>query len=398
VVFSVSLTDVYLLFMRSTKGQHMKPGSRTILYATTFVWMASVALAGGQAVPAEKPLMAEDVFKNIQVLKGIPADEFMGTMSVFSAALGESCETCHDGKDGWASYALDTVPRKRTARRMVTMMAAINQANFGGRQAVTCFTCHRGADRPRITPSLTEVYGEAPPEGPDEGIRPAPDAPSADQVLDKYVQAIGGASRLASLTSFAAKGNSGGYGPEGDKRPVEIFAKAPDQRTTIIHTLDGDSTAIFDGRAGWFAAPHRPVPVLGLTGGELDGARLDAQLSFPAQIKQAFGGWRAGAVTTINDRPAQVLQGTSPGGTLASLYFDRESGLLVRLVRFAPSKVGRLPTQIDYADYRDVAGVKLPFRWTVTWLSGVDTFELTEVRPNVAIEAAKFAKPKPPPA
>ena len=377
----------------------MKPGSRTILCATatTAVWLVSVALAGGQAATAGKPLMAEDVFKNIQVLKGIPPDEFMGTMSVFSAALGESCETCHDGSGGWASYALDTIPKKRTARRMVTMMAAINQANFGGRQAVTCFTCHRGSDRPRITPSLTEVYGEAPPEGPDEGVRPAPDAPSPDQVLDKYVQAIGGASRLAGLTSFVAKGTSGGYGPEGDKRPVEIFAKAPGQRTTIIHTLDGDSTATFDGRAGWFAAPHRPVPVLGLTGGELDGARVDAQLSFPAQIKQAFGGWRAGAVTTINDRPAQVLQGTSPGGTLATLFFDRESGLLLRLVRFAPSKVGRLPTQIDYADYRDVAGVKLPFRWTVTWLSGVDTFELTEVRPNVAIDAAKFAKPAPPP-
>ena len=376
----------------------MKPGSRTILCATatTAVWLVSVALAGGQAATAGKPLMAEDVFKNIQVLKGIPPDEFMGTMSVFSAALGESCETCHDGSGGWASYALDTIPKKRTARRMVTMMAAINQANFGGRQAVTCFTCHRGSDRPRITPSLTEVYGEAPPEGPDEGVRPAPDAPSADQVLDKYVQAIGGASRLAGLTSFVAKGTSGGYGPEGDKRPVEIFAKAPGQRTTIIHTLDGDSTATFDGRAGWFAAPHRPVPVLGLTGGELDGARLDAQLSFPAQIKQAFGGWRAGAVTTINDRPAQVLQATSPGGTLGMLYFDRESGLLVRLVRFSPSKVGRLPTQIDYADYRDVAGVKFPFRWTVTWLSGVDTFELTEVRPNVAIDAAKFAKPAPP--
>ena len=376
----------------------MRLGSRSILCATatTVVWMVRVALAGGQAAPAGKPMMAEEVFKNIQVLKGIPADEFMATMSVFSAALGESCETCHDGKDGWASYALDTVPRKRTARRMVTMMAAINQANFGGRQAVTCFTCHRGADRPRITPSLTEVYGEAPPEGPDEGIRPAPDAPSADQVLDKYVQAIGGASRLASLTSFVAKGNSGGYGPEGDKRPVEIFAKAPAQRTTIIHTLDGDSTATFDGRAGWFAAPHRPVPVLGLTGGELDGAKLDAQLAFPAQITQAFGGWRAGAVTTINDRPAQVLQGTSPGGTLGMLYFDRESGLLVRLVRFAPSKVGRLPTQIDYADYRDVAGVKLPFRWTVTWLSGVDTFELTDVQPNVPIDAKKFAKPAPP--
>ena len=150
------------------------------------MWLAGVALAGGQAAPAQKPLMAEEVFKNVTVLKGIPADEFMGTMSVFSAALGESCESCHDGADGWASYALDTVPKKRTARRMVTMMAAINQANFGGRQVVTCFTCHRGANRPRITPSLADVYGEPPPEGPDEGVRPAPGAPSADQVLDKY--------------------------------------------------------------------------------------------------------------------------------------------------------------------------------------------------------------------
>jgi photosynthetic reaction center cytochrome c subunit len=137
------------------------------------------------------------------------------------------------------------------------------------------------------------------------------------------------------------------------------------------------------------------VPVLSLTGGELDGVRVDATLSFPAQITGAFGGWKSGGLTTIDDRPAQVLQGTSPGGTLATLYFDRDSGLLVRLVRFAASKVGRMPTQIDYADYRDVAGVKLPFRWTVTWLSGVDTFELTEVRPNVAIDAARFAKPAP---
>ena len=376
----------------------MKSKSRPIVCATltSVVWLVCLASAGGQAGPAEKPLMAEDVFKNIQVLKGIPADEFLGIMSMFSAALGESCETCHDGKDGWASYALDTVPRKVMARRMVTMLAGINQANFGGRQAVTCFTCHRGTDRPRVTPSLADVYREAPPEGPDETVRPAPGAPSADQVLDKYLQAIGGAARAASLRSFVAKGNSGGYGPEGDKRPVEIFARAPDQRTTIIHTLDGDSTTTVSGPAGWIAAPHRPVPVLGLTGGELDGTRVDAQLSFPAQIKQTFRDWRAGAVTMINDRPAQVLQGTSPGGTLAMLYFDRESGLLVRLVRFAQSKVGRRPTQIDYADYRDVAGVKLPFRWTVTWLSGVDTFELTEIQPNVSIDAARFAKPAPP--
>jgi hypothetical protein len=227
-------------------------------------------------------------------------------------------------------------------------------------------------------------------------LRPPPGSPSADQVLDKYIQASGGASRLASVTSFIAKGTSGGYGPEGDKRPVEIFAKAPAQRTTIIHTLDGDSTTTYDGSSGWFAAPHRPVSVLGLSGGELDGAKLDAALSFPAQIKQTFGDWRVGAATTLNDRPVQVVQGTTPGRTLATLYFDRESGLLVRLVRFAASRVGRLPTQIDFADYRDVSGIKMPFRWTVTWLSGVDTFELTDVQPNVPIDAAKFARPVPP--
>jgi photosynthetic reaction center cytochrome c subunit len=375
----------------------MKLGSTRTILGATLVWLAGVTLlAGGQPASAPKPLMAEDVFKNVQVLKGISADEFMGTMSVFSAALGDSCETCHDGKDGWASYALDTIPRKRTARRMVQMMAAINQTNFGGRQLVTCFTCHRGGARPRITPSLAEVYGEPPADGPDDVLRPPPGSPSADQVLDKYIQAIGGASRLAGVTSFVAKGTSGGYGPEADKRPVEIFAKAPGQRTTIIHTLDGDSTTTYDGSAGWFAAPHRPVAVLTLTGGDLDGVKLDAMLSFPAHIKQALGDWRVGASTTLNDRPVQVVQGTTPARTLATLYFDRESGLLVRLVRFAPSRVGRLPTQIDFADYRDVSGIKMSFRWTVTWLSGVDTFELTDVQPNAPIDPARFARPAAP--
>ena len=90
------------------------------------------------------------------------------------------------------------------------------------------------------------------------------------------------------------------------------------------------------------------------------------------------------------------MQGTGSGGALVTLYFDAESGLLVRQVRYVPSPVGRLPTQIDYADYREVAGVKLPFRWTVTWLDGKDTVELKDVRPNVAIDAARFARPRPP--
>src|SRR5262245_62230208 len=105
---------------------------------------------------AQKPQLAEEAFKNVQVLKGISADEFMSTMGIFSAALGMSCEDCHASNDTkWENYALDTSPRKRIARRMVQMAATINKDNFSGRQMITCWTCHRGGNSPRITPNLS---------------------------------------------------------------------------------------------------------------------------------------------------------------------------------------------------------------------------------------------------
>jgi hypothetical protein len=171
---------------------------------------------------------------------------------------------------------------------------------------------------------------------------------------------------------------------------------APNQRAAIVRSSSGDSATVFDGRSGWIAAPFRPVPVLALAGGDLDGARLDAELLFPVRIRQTLGRWRVGQRIAIDDREVEVVQGTSAGGITATLYFDAETGLLRRQVRYVESPVGRLPTHVDYADYREVAGVKMPFRWTVTWLDGRDTIELTEVRPNVTVDAARFAKPAPP--
>jgi photosynthetic reaction center cytochrome c subunit len=357
---------------------------------------SAVAPVNGQVAPAQGTLMAEQVFKNVQVLKGISVNEFMGTMGVFSAALGMSCEDCHAaGGDKWEDYAKDN-PRKQMARVMVTMMATINKTHFRGRQAVTCYGCHRGGDRPVVTPSLASLYGFPPPEEPPDVIQPARDAVPAEQILDKYIQALGGAQRLAALTSFVARGTSVGYGPESDVRRVDVYAKAPAQRATIIQTLSGNATTTYDGTSAWVAAPHRPVAVLGLTGQDLAGARLEAALSFPGGIKQALTQWRVGRPTTIDDREVQVVQGTGAGGALATLFFDSESSLLVRSIRYSDSPVGRLPTQTDYSDYRDVAGVKMPFKWTSTWLDGRDSFELAEVRPNVAIEASRFARPAAP--
>jgi outer membrane lipoprotein-sorting protein len=131
------------------------------------------------------------------------------------------------------------------------------------------------------------------------------------------------------------------------------------------------------------------------TGGELDGARLDAELTFPGRIKQVLGQWRANLPTTINERRVNILQGTSATGAIATLYFDYESGLLTRVVRYASSAMGRVPTQIDFSDYREVSGVKVPFKWSFAWVSGRDEIELKEVQANVPIDAKMFDKPAP---
>jgi photosynthetic reaction center cytochrome c subunit len=372
--------------------------SRAIFnYAAASACLLCLAPACAQVGSNQKPQMAEDVFKNVQVLKGISVDEFMATMGFFAASLSLNCTDCHisESSGDWARYADDTA-LKRTTRRMVLMVDTLNKGNFGGARAVTCYTCHRGTSRPKVIPNLAEQYGVPPPNDPNEIeiLAQAPATPSADQILDRYIQALGGSERLAALTSLAAHGTYEGFDTELEKVPVDVFAKAPGQRTTSVHTLRGDSTRTFDGRAGWIAAPDRPVSLLTLTGKDLDGLKLEAELSFPAGIKQALGQWRTGfPKTAISGREVQIIQGTSAAGSRVKLFFDKESGLLVRVLRYTNTAVGIVPTQTDYSDYREIAGVKIPFRWTVTWTDGQSTTQLNEMEPNVRIDAAKFAMP-----
>jgi hypothetical protein len=365
-------------------------------------------LTAHAAPQAAAPQKVEQVFKNIQALKGISVDDFMGTMGVMSIALGFCCSDCHAnaGTDKVA-WEADT-PRKVTARKMVNMVTAINRDNFAGVQVVTCWTCHRGRDRPVVTPTLDYVYGMPNPDRDDVfrgnaiGTQPG----EADKIIDKYIQAIGGAQRLNGITSYTAKGTSQGFGGLGGGGQVEIFAKAPDQRATYIRYPNnpgrGDNTRTYDGKIGWIATPLAVLRVYELTGGELNGARLDAQLTFPGQIRQVLRNFRVGLPNTVDDiekegvsHVVDVVQADGPSNTVVTLYIDKESGLLRRTVRFSPSPIGRVPTQVDYADYRDVNGIKTPFRFTFSWLDGRDTFELSQVQFNVAVDASKFGKPNP---
>ncbi|HEY3825703.1 MAG TPA: photosynthetic reaction center cytochrome c subunit family protein [Bryobacteraceae bacterium] len=369
--------------------------------ATIAVWVLTSASAAGQTAPV-KQLMSEQVFKNVTVLKGIPVDEFMDTMGFISASTNYNCTDCHvepKAEGDWSVYAEET-PRKAIARRMILMVQSINKTNFGGARAVTCYTCHRNLQgAPKITPSLAEQYGEPPTPDPNEVVitRQAAGAPSADQIFDKYLQAVGGAQKATAITSIVFKGTYQGYAEP--KAPVDIYVKAPNQRAMIVHTDGGDRTTTCDGSNGWMAAPaaDKPFPVIRFTNGDLDAVRLDAVLSFPAGIRQAITKPLVGS-TTIDDKDVVVVQGTANGGRApVKLYFDKQSGLLVRQVRYADTLIGRVPIQVDYSDYRNVAGagVKLPFHVITTWTDGRSDVLLTSAETNVTIDAARFNQPPP---
>jgi photosynthetic reaction center cytochrome c subunit len=367
--------------------------SAICLLSGGFVLTVPAGPAGQAQQP--RPQMAEEVFKNVQLLKGIPVDEFMDTMGMFASSLSLNCIDCHvaESVDSWDKFADDT-QLKRITRTMMQMVTAINKDQFKGVRAVSCYTCHHGDLRPKIVPSLVVQYS-APEEDPNEVEIPPGAKGNPDDVFNKYIQALGGAQRLGALTSFSAKGTFIGFETEQTKVPMELLARSPNLRNMVVHTRIGDSTRVFDGRAAWIAAPDRPVGLLALTGGNLEGAKIDAMVSFPAQLKQAFAVWRV-ASASIDDKDVTVLQGTNPRQPPVNFYFD-QSGLLVRVVRLVDTAVGRVPTQVDYSDYRAVAGVKMPFKWTTTWTDGQATTELTEVQPNVSIDAAKFARPAPAP-
>ena len=381
----------------------MTASSKRLMFGATGTVVAcslAVAFANGQAGQEPRPQMSDAVFKNVTVLKGIPVDEFMDTMGMFSAALSLNCTDCHtpDSTSSWDQFAADT-ELKRTARRMVLMMNGINASNFRGARNVTCWTCHRGDQRPKVAPSLMVQYG-TPIEDPNEVVLTGRDrnsrGPTVDQVFDKYIRAIGGAQRVANVTSIVGKGTYVGYDTDHEKVPVDVYAKATAQRTVVVHMRIGDSTRTYDGRAGWVASPDKPFPLIPLTGGNLEGAKLEATLLFPTRIKQLYSQWRVGE-TAVDDKPVQVLQSAVFGQPPLSLYFDQATGLLVRVVRFAETAVGRVPTQYDFSVYREVSGIKVPFKTITTWTDGQATTELTLVQTNATIDAARFNRPAPAP-
>jgi photosynthetic reaction center cytochrome c subunit len=350
----------------------------------------AAAASTGERVP-----MVEETFKTVQLLRGIPVDTFFEVMGTFASSMGNDCTFCHASNAALDKSAFATqTPRIQRARQMITMMNAINKQYFNGTPRVTCFTCHGGSNVPKADPSFMSQYGE-PVLDPDARDFPTDSSINVNQVWDKYIQALGGAEKLAKLTSYAAKGTYSGFDTDRSTVPLELYAKAPNQETVVVHLTIGASTRVFDGKNAWVAGPEQPLPLLTLTGGNVDRARLSALANFPLGLRQAYPQWRAGR-TILNDKDVTVLQATSNGDRVAQLYFD-SNGLLVRLLRFTITPVAFVPTRLDYGDYRELPGlgVKIPFSRTLTQTYMQMTLQFTDVQPNAPIDAAKFAKPAP---
>jgi hypothetical protein len=334
------------------------------------------------------PKLAEEQFKNIKALKGIPADQLIPAMQFIAASLGVECEHCHVEH----ANEKDDKKAKVTARKMINMVMAINKDNFEGHREVTCYSCHRGAADPVGTPIIKD---EEPMPPAAEAKKPGEEKaalPAADQLLDKYLAAVGGADALQKITSRVQKGSLTAFG--GQHFPMDVYSKAPDKRVSIMHLKGGDSVTGFNGTQGWLGVPGR---VHVMSDAENAAARIDADLYFPAHVKTLYQKFRVETGEKIDGHETYLVVGRTEGQPPLRLYLDKESGLLLRLIRYAETPLGRNPTQIDYADYRDADGVKIPFRWTLARPGNRFTIQVEQVQQNVPVDDAKFVVPPQPP-
>ena len=364
--------------------------SAAVLAAAT----ALIAARPNQAPKVDAPKTAVQQFKNIQVLKDIPADQLIPSMQFIANSLGVECDFCHVEN----AFDKDDKDEKKTARKMMAMMITINQENFEGKKEVSCNTCHRGTPHPRGIPEISEaVKAPASTEAMEaEHHEHDMQRPSPDPILDAYVKAVGGADAIAKLKSATEKASMA-MGP-AQSVVVDIYEEKPDRRVSVAHMPGGkDSVTAYNGTEGWLAVPGRPARMMNVD--ERYGAKLDADFLVPSDPRKVFAELKTVQPDTINGKEVNVVLGINPGQPPVRLFFDKQSGLLVRMLRYANTPLGLNPTQVDFADYRDQGGAKIPFEWTIARPLGRFTMKLDSAQLNVPIDASKFEKPPatPPP-
>jgi len=360
------------------------------VFACTFllaVALFTVLISARAQNPAPgAPKTAAQQFKNIQVMKDIPAEDLIPAMQFISASLGVECTYCHVER----AFEKDDKKEKKFARHMIEMTMNINKDNFEGKRWVTCYSCHRGAAKPVSIPVISAE--EKMPEMMAGDAMDKSSFPKPEALLEKYLAAIGGADALKKVSSRVQKGTVALAGNQ--KFPIDIYEKAPNKRVSAVQLKNGASLTGFNGNAGWLATSGR---VHMMTPGESDGAQMDADIALAAHLGGMFPKFEVSEGEPIDGRASLLVVGQREGKPDVRLFFDKQSGLLLRMVRYTDSPLGLNPLQIDFADYRDSGGVKIPFRWTQARPGNRFTIQVESSEQNVPIDDAKFAAPPPPP-
>lgn len=331
--------------------------------------------------PAQQPRTAEQAFKNIKVIKNMPAGQLQGAMSFMAASLGVDCSHCHTPP----AMEKDEKPTKETARRMLVMVSEINK-NFGDKMVVNCATCHRGKPKPVSVPPLPSL--SAPFAATSATVSQQP-LPTVDQVLDRYIKALGGTQALDKVTTRMRKGSVEVAGLQGT---FEAYEVAPN-KAFLIGSLPpprGSLQQAFDGSSGWV---KNQSGVFEMRGDSLAQAQRESAFYGDVKLKEQFKDMSVAGKERIDAREFYVVLGTRPDGQLERLYFDVQTGLLARRVWETPTYFGGLPNANDYDDYRKVGGVRLPF--VLRKARGGQSFlqTISEYKLNIRVDDAKFKKP-----
>jgi hypothetical protein len=377
------------------------------LLASVFVAgrSARVSSAALQAQQGDKPV--EQTRKNIKVLKGLPESQLFPLMNFVSASLGVRCDFCHvkqgkdpkTGFDNWI-WESDDKPEKNTARQMMQMVLALNHSQSYGLDpgAVSCYTCHRGSTRPQSQPVLPlAASGHEPGPAPTPSPAGAPTReapPTVQQLFDKYAAAVGGQEAASKFQTQVVKGTRDAS--QGRSWPFEATSKGPDKFLMVVQVPQfGTVSQAVNGATGWVSNPRA---TRALTPSELNDLRFAAGLFDVIKFRPAAT-MRSAGRRKMGDRDVYVVVDRPSQGVSQRYFFDAQTGLLLRISTLTETVLSPLPDQIDFEDYRDVDGLKIPF---VTRVSNIDTFysytrTITEIRHGIAVQDKLFEMPPPQP-
>jgi hypothetical protein len=346
----------------------------------------SLTPAGRQSAAADAPAekTVDQVYKNIQVLKGLPESQLRPVMNLVASSLGVDCTFCHIRQGNEWAFEKDDKKHKQTARKMMQMVLEINKTNFEGKTEVTCYSCHVGHEHPVTVPPLPRARPEPP-------ARPVAITPK--EIVDKYIAAVGGVEAAAKLTTRFSKGTV--IWPNGQSAPLEMWSAGPDRLLSVATDNRVGTIALgLNKSGGWIRNPREQRPMNPV---ELDHAKALAWSLEVLALKEPYPRLTFAGKQKIGEREAYLVRSVSQDKKPVQWFFDVESGLLLRRIVHTATPFGPDPEQIDFEDYRDVDGVKVPFTIKIMYLDTNPNFattrKFTEIKHNVAVDDSKFANP-----